>query len=322
MAKERDLLSIETFVRQLAIELEDELLAELEIRRTRELKRVLRDAIRETLDGRFRAGLRDDIESARSEARAAIAPVIEEIKERQRPRKEERQFQRISLSVRLQHMLMAVSVVFLIVTGLPLKFPDIGISQAVMQLMGGIQNSTLIHRIAACGLITVGVWHLIYIIFFPPGRRDFTLMLPNLKDVRDFGQMMMFYFGRRGEKPRFGRFSYVEKFDYWAVYWGCIIMIGTGILLWSPEFTFSYFPKYLYDIAKEVHSDEALLATLAIVIWHFYNVHFNPSVFPGSLLWFHGRLPEHEIKEEHPLEYEEIIAKEAAEAEAKTEGKG
>jgi formate dehydrogenase subunit gamma len=314
MAGKRDLLSIEAFVRQLAVELEDELLREIEIRHTREVKRTLRGAIRAALDGRFRTGVKDGVEQVRTEVRAAIAPAIEEIRQRRRPTLEERQFQRFNLSVRLQHMLMALSVVFLIFTGLPLKFPDNPLFQAMMQIVGGIQNSTLIHRIAACGLITVGVWHLIYITFFPPGRRDFMLMLPTLKDLRDVWQMLSYFFGRKGEKPKFGRFSYVEKFDYWAVYWGCVIMIGTGILLWSPDFTFNYFPKYLYDIAKEVHSDEALLATLAIIIWHFYNVHLNPSVFPGSLLWWHGRLPEHKMIEEHPLEYEKIVAREAAES--------
>jgi cytochrome b subunit of formate dehydrogenase len=250
-----------------------------------------------------------------------VAPVIEEIRLKAEPKKEERVFKRLNLSTRLQHGLMAVSVLLLIVTGLPLKFPDIPLFQAMMQLFGGIAYSTLIHRIAACGLIAVSFWHLIYIILFREGRRDFVLLLPNWKDVTDFTQMMGYYFGRKSEKPRFGRFSYVEKFDYWAVYWGCVIMIGSGVLLWSPDFTFSYFPKYIYDIAKEIHSDEALLATLAIVIWHFYNVHFNPSVFPGSLLWWHGRITEHEMIDEHPLEYEEIMAREAAEANRGKEGR-
>ena len=314
MADSRDLLSPDKFIRRLQLELAEEILAEVDVKRTRELKRAVRRALREILEGELRAGLDEEIDRAREQVRRKIAPVIEEIRAAAKPREEERWFQRINLTVRLQHMLMAVSVILLIITGLPLKFPDSPLFQAMMGLLGGIGNSTLIHRVAAVGLISVSVWHLVYIVFFRAGRRDFILMLPRFKDVTDFIQMMGYYFGRRGEKPRFGRFSYVEKFDYWAVYWGCIIMIGTGFILWSPDFTFSFFPKYIYDIAKEVHSDEALLATLAIVIWHFYNVHFNPSVFPGSLLWLHGRLPEHEMKEEHPLEYEEIIAREEAEA--------
>jgi cytochrome b subunit of formate dehydrogenase len=188
-----------------------------------------------------------------------------------------------------------------------------------MEFLGGIDNSTYLHRIAATGLIFVSLWHLVYIIAFRSGRRDFILMIPTPKDFTDFIQMMKYYMGKSDKKPQFGRFSYVEKFDYWAVYWGCVIMIGTGALLWSSEITFSMFPKYIYDIAKEVHSDEALLATLAIVIWHFYNVHFNPDRFPGSTVWLHGRLTEHEMLEEHPLELEEILAAERAERDSNAE---
>lgn len=309
----RELISIRTFLRQLQIEMEHELLSELQIKRNRSLRRELKDTLREAIDGDFRAGLNNDLDSIKADVRQSIQPLLDEIRRKAEAKAPGRIFQRLNLSVRLQHMLMAVSVLILIFSGLPLKFPEVPLFVFLMQFMGGIENSTLIHRIGACGLIAVSVWHLFYIIFFKEGRRDFWLMLPTWKDVKDFAKTMGYYFGRHGEKAKFGRFSYVEKFDYWAVYWGCVIMIGTGIALWSPELTFTYFPKYIYDIAKEVHSDEALLATLAIVIWHFYNVHFNPSVFPGSLLWFHGRIDEHDMKLEHPLEYDEIMAREAAE---------
>jgi hypothetical protein len=91
-------------------------------------------------------------------------------------------------------------------------------------------------------------------------------------------------------------------------------MIGSGAFLWGESIAMKYFPKFVLDIAHEMHSDEALLATLAIVIWHFYNVHFNPERFPGTLMWWHGRISEHEIKDEHPLEYEEIMARRAKQA--------
>lgn len=307
----REMVSTKSFLRQLSLELEYELLDQVEVKRTRELRREVRRAVSREVEERLSLELAEDIEETLDRAREAVAPVIKEIRGAVEAKGEERWFQRFNISVRLQHLVMAVSVVLLILTGLPLKFPDNPLFAAMMDLFGGIGNSTLIHRIAACGLIAVSFWHLVYIIFFREGRRDFALMLPKVKDFKDFTHMILYFFGRKPAKPKFGRFSYVEKFDYWAVYWGCVIMIGTGVLLWSPDFTFTYFPKYFYDIAKEVHSDEALLATLAIVIWHFYNVHFNPSVFPGSLLWWHGRLPEHKMAEEHPLEYEEILAREA-----------
>ncbi len=224
--------------------------------------------------------------------------------------REERSFERFGKNFRYQHMLMFVSVITLIVTGMPLKFPEFDISKfIVIDLLGGLHNSTLIHRIGAVGLIIVGIWHLIYSVGSKVGRRDFFLMIPNLKDASDFMCRMRYYIGKEKNGPKFGRFSFIEKFDYWAVYWGMVIMIGSGAIMWFKEL----FPKYFYDIGREMHSDEGLLATLSIIIWHFYNVHFNPEVFPMSWTWWHGQLTETEMKHHHPLEYEEIIKKESLE---------
>ncbi|UCG62240.1 MAG: cytochrome b/b6 domain-containing protein [Candidatus Zixiibacteriota bacterium] len=221
-----------------------------------------------------------------------------------------RTFQRFGINFRAQHTLMFVSVIILIITGMPLKFPQLGISKfIIVDLMGGLENSTLVHRVGAVGLIIVGVWHLGYIAFSRVGRRDFFLMIPRPRDIRDFFRTLLFFFGRRASGPKFGRFSFIEKFDYWAVYWGMVIMIGSGIIMWFKE----WFPKYLYDIGREAHSDEGLLATLAIVIWHFYNVHLNPDVFPMSWVWWHGKLNEDEMKHHHPLEYAEIVEAESRE---------
>ncbi len=220
----------------------------------------------------------------------------------------ERSFERFGKNFRYQHMLMFTSVIILIITGMPLKFPEFSISKfIVIDIFGGLQNSTFIHRVGAVGLIIVGIWHLVYSIASKVGRRDFFLMIPNLKDAVDFMGTIKYYIGKSKSGPKFGRFSFIEKFDYWAVYWGMVIMIGSGAIMWYKEF----FPKYFYDIGREMHSDEGLLATLSIVIWHFYNVHFNPEVFPMSWTWWHGQLTETEMKHHHPLEYEAIIKEES-----------
>jgi formate dehydrogenase subunit gamma len=246
------------------------------------------------------------------EANVAFSEVVTKYARRRRAETptvvSERTFMRFGRNFRAQHMLMIVSVILLIITGMPLKFPDSGISRfVVIDVFGGVQNSTLVHRIAAVGLIIVGAWHLGYILFSGVGRRDFWLMIPRPTDAKNAFHMIMYYIGRRASIPKFGRFSFIEKFDYWAVYWGMVIMIGSGLILWFKE----GFSKGLFDIAREAHSDEGLLATLAIIIWHFYNVHLNPDVFPMSWVWIRGTLTESEMKHHHPLEYAEIVDSEA-----------
>ena len=221
-----------------------------------------------------------------------------------------REFVRFNLSQRLQHIVLFSSCIVLIVTGLPIKFHNSAWAAFAIELMGGVEGSSLVHRIGAVGLIGVAVYHFFYVMLTATGRWNFGNLIWDLKDMRDLAQMLRYFVGRSQERPRFGRYSYVEKFDYWAVYWGIVIMVGSGCLLWFETITLSVFPKYVLDIAKEAHSDEALLATLAIIIWHFYNVHFNPRKFPMNKVWLTGKMSEEEMIEEHPLEYEEVLREE------------
>lgn len=220
---------------------------------------------------------------------------------------EKETYERLSLNLRIQHIVLFTSCIILIITGLPVKFHETAWAAFIFRLFGGIGATSLLHRIGATGLIGVGVYHLIYTITSQQGRRDFMLLLPRSKDLRDLITMIKFYLGKSNERARFHRFSYVEKFDYWAVYWGMVIMITSGLLMWFEEISLRFVPKFVIDIAKEAHSDEALLATMAIIIWHFYNVHFNPDKFPMNKVWWTGRITKREMLEEHPLEYEEMM---------------
>lgn len=232
---------------------------------------------------------------------------------------EEEFFQRLSLNLRLQHFIMLSSVLSLIITGLPLKFHEAALSHAIIEFFGGIENSSIIHRVAATALIFVGVYHLLYTLLARQGRKDFLSLLPGLQDLRDYLQQIRYFLGKTSQKARFGRFSYIEKFDYWAVYWGMVIMIGSGSLLWFEGTALKILPKFVLDIAKEAHSDEALLATLAIIIWHFYNVHLNPHKFPMSKTWITGKISKHEMLEEHGLEYDELMRRRVVENTAQSE---
>ena len=273
-----------------------------------EIREKVRKRIREEVEREIR--LRSVAERREEERR------LREERRKEKHHEEGEMFQRFNRNFRFQHMVMFTSVVLLIITGMPIKFPNFFLSRVVINLWGGINNSTIVHRIGAGMLIYFMAHHMLYTVISREGRRDFLLLIPMPKDIRDAVQNVRYFLGKTDDKPRFGRFSYIEKFDYWAVYWGCIIMIGSGALLWWEMITLKYLPKFFIDIAHEAHSDEALLATLAIIIWHFYNVHFNPERFPGTLMWWHGRISEHDMKEEHPLEYEEIVAKRAKQAAA------
>lgn len=286
-------------------ELEGEIRQALEA----ELREELSQELRERLVARLKAELAEEIQARITRVKAELeAEILARAAPLPAPAPPPREFERFSWNFRAQHMVLLASCLILIITGLPLKFHEARFSQIFFDLVGGVQMSTLIHRIGAVGLIAVGAYHLFYLVAVREGRRNFWELLPWPKDVTDFFQMLRYFLGKSDEKPRFGRFSYVEKFDYWAVYWGMVIMIGSGLILWFLETSLRFLPKFAADIAREAHSDEGLLATLAIIIWHFYNVHLNPEHFPMNWTWWTGAVSEEEMRMHHPLEYEELIA--------------
>jgi cytochrome b subunit of formate dehydrogenase len=234
-----------------------------------------------------------------------------------------KEFIRFKLNFRIQHFILLISTLILIISGIPLKFPHSGWAKFVINLLGGPDIARQLHHLGALGLIFVGIYHLLYTFISKDGKRDFFLLILKKKDLLDLKTQIFYFIGKTKEKARFGRFSYIEKFDYWAVYWGLVIMIGTGAIMWLFQGKFEplffglinlpFGPRivdnYIHAIAREAHSDEALLATLAIIIWHFYNVHLNPHKFPMSKVWINGKMTEEEMKDEHPLELEEILKK-------------
>jgi len=219
---------------------------------------------------------------------------------------QEPEFERLSLNQRVQHWLLITSFVTLMVTGLPLTSPTSEVSRRVVTFLGGMGARAIIHRTAAIALIVLACYHLLYVLFSRRGYRDFRELTPGIQDGRDVLRMLRFYLGFSTVPARFGRYNFIEKFEYLAVGWGSVVMVGTGTLLWAPGLSLSLVPKWVMDVALIVHGWEAVLAFLAIIIWHMYNVHFNPSVFPMSRVWLTGRISLHELKENHPLEYDRI----------------
>lgn len=226
----------------------------------------------------------------------------------------ERTFERLSFSQRMQHWLMIGSFSLLAITGLPMRFPDVEWLGMIYSAVGGLAVARIIHRIAAVVMIVDGFVHLVYIVRLLPKNgyrlRDAWPMIPNMKDAHDWWDTTKFYFGVQKRLPPYDRFNFREKFDYFAVFWGLPVMMISGLVLWFPVFFGNILPDLTIGMAYIAHSDEALLAISAIVVWHFYNVHYNPDKFPMSRVWLDGKISESEIREEHPLEYERIIAQE------------
>jgi cytochrome b subunit of formate dehydrogenase len=149
-------------------------------------------------------------------------------------------------------------------------------------------------------------YHMYYAIFTARGRDHLVRMIPKMRDARDVVGMMRYYAGLDAHRPKFGRFGYVEKAEYLALVWGSIVMAVTGFLLWFQDAALKHLPMWALDVATIVHYYEAILATLAIIVWHLYYVIINPDFAPMSLTWIDGKLSRHQMEHEHPLELKEI----------------
>lgn len=218
------------------------------------------------------------------------------------------QIQRFDLHQRLQHGLMASSFITLVLTGWPLTTHGVGTSQSLVGFFGGMEGCALVHRIAGIVMLVAAVYHLLYLGLLARRRRLRLTMLPGPKDAVDLLGNLSYFLGKVKHRPRFPRYAYFEKFDYWAVFWGVAIMVGSGLIRWYPDLTTSIFPPFVYEVGLHAHADEALLAALAIFVWHFYNVHLRPQIFPMSWVFITGRMSAAELEEEHGAEYDELVA--------------
>ena len=218
------------------------------------------------------------------------------------------QYVRLTLSQRIQHVLLFTSFFILMLTGLPLFFPENPIVRRIFFFATSFQIRGYVHRVGAVMLMSLCAYHVGYCLLSRRGHRDLREMLVRKKDLKDVVDLFLYNIGSRAEKPKFGKFNFKEKFEYWAVVWGSAVMIVTGLMQWYAEAAMIVFPKWTLDVARIIHGYEAILAFLAVIIWHFYNVHLHPGVFPMSMVWITGKISIEELKENHPLEYERLVA--------------
>ena len=212
----------------------------------------------------------------------------------------ELKFRRFTLNQRIQHILFFVSFILLAYTGFPLKFPEEWWSRLMIQSVGGFDNRTIIHHFSGLVMIGVSIYHVVFHILEKP-RYD---VLFNLKDVDDFKQQIKYFLRYSDEHPKFGRYTWKQKFEYFGAGFGAVVMGFTGLLMWQPFEAMKYFPLGFVQIANLFHTWEAVLASIAVFIGHFYDEHFDK--FP-NLSWLTGNIPEEEMRHEHPLEYEEAM---------------
>jgi len=237
------------------------------------------------------------------------------------PHMAHRLYLRMTAHERMQHGILVVSFVVLVFTGFMLRFPE---AWWVVALRGisdrAFEWRSIIHRVAGVVMLAGGVWHLGYLGCTKSGRKLFLDLLPRWGDLVDPWQVLQYNLGLRKHKPAFGRFSYIEKVEYWAMVWGTLLMGVTGAILWFDNTSMNLFSKLGFDVSRTIHYYEAILATLAIIFWHFYFVIFNPDVYPMNLAWLTGRMSEAEMHEEHPLQLAELKkAEKQAQAKPPTE---
>jgi cytochrome b subunit of formate dehydrogenase len=227
------------------------------------------------------------------------------------------QILRMTLSEVWQHTFLMVTFIVLVVSGFALRFSESWLSRFFFGWEGGFERRGEIHRFAAVVFIFTVVWHAIYVVASRRGRKFYRDIFPGWIDFSQFWHRIEYNLGRRARPPRYGRFSYVEKAEYWALIWGSVVMVITGLMLWFDNWFIRFFPKGVLDVALVIHYWEAWLATLAIFVWHLYSTVFDPRVYPMNPSWLTGRMPDAMYRHEHPEHFEE--AREETEEQARRE---
>jgi formate dehydrogenase gamma subunit len=216
----------------------------------------------------------------------------------------ENRYLRFEFARRIEHAVLILSFTTLGLTGLIQKYATADISEALIRLLGGIESTRIIHRTAAVIFLLEAVYHLVVLGYKLYIQRVEASMMPGVKDVRDVIQFVGFNLGITKDHPKMGRFNFAEKAEYWAMIWGLVMMGLTGLMLWNPISTANILPGQVIPAAKSAHGLEAVLAVLAIILWHFYNVHIK--MWNWAML--KGTLSQKEMEEEHALELEAIQA--------------
>ena len=211
---------------------------------------------------------------------------------------------RLTVNERVQHVVLMVAVLMLMISGLSLRFADTGFGRAVIAAEGGIEARGTLHRAGAVLLLVLWVYHALYVVFTERGHAQLMAMRLKGRDLRDLATTLRANLGGTTDSPRYGWFDFRQKFQYWAVALGSSLMAVTGIMLWFETQAMAMMPKWTLDVTRIVHSGEGLLIFVLLFVWHLYDTHLRPGVFPMDRSWLTGRLSREQLRQRHALEYE------------------
>ena len=207
---------------------------------------------------------------------------------------------RMNLWFRIAHWGIMASFPTLVFTGFALKYPDAWWAKPLLLWESGVGVRGGLHRTAAIVMIAATAFHVVHLVLRKRDRSFIWAMIPTITDATDMLHVFRYNLGLTNEEPKFAKFNYAEKMEYWAFMWGTLVMGVSGFLLWFNNFTLTHFPKWVTDAATAVHWYEALLATFAIIIWHFYLVIFDPMVYPMDTAWVNGKIPADHYRHSRP----------------------
>ena len=207
----------------------------------------------------------------------------------------------------VQHILLLTSFITLAITGFALKYPNSWWSEGLAALGLTETLRQYVHRTSAVIMGTTGFYHILYLIFTKRGRTVLAALLPKFKDLSQAVQNIAYYLHLTKSKPEFDEYDYTEKAEYWALIWGTLIMGATGFILWFPTSVGEWAPIWLIKVSETIHFYEAILASLAILVWHWFFVIFHPKEYPMSLTWTDGQMTVHDYKHHHPEHFKFVL---------------
>lgn len=232
---------------------------------------------------------------------------IHELKARYAKSKNEIRIPRFTKNELIQHTLLLSSFIILALTGFQLKFPDSVYGEIMYSIGFNEIIRQWIHRGSAVVMIGLSIYHVVYLLITSRGRDVLIGLFPRMSDLTQLVHTMLYYTGLRKKHPEYDNYNYIEKMEYWALIWGTIVMGVTGFVLWFPTIVGDWAPVWFIKVSELVHFYEAILATLAIIVWHWFFVIFHPKEYPVSFTAVNGQTSVVHFKGEHRAKYNKVI---------------